>query len=95
MTPLAWAATKGSLPFVRLFLKHGADPNLANDNGVTPLMCSKNTVAMARCLIEHGADPNQKNKWGETASEFIARIAPREGAKVVAYLRPLENGQRT
>ncbi|MBK6674845.1 MAG: ankyrin repeat domain-containing protein [Proteobacteria bacterium] len=37
-TPLLRAAKAGDIPVVKLLLKHGALPNLANSIGVTPLM---------------------------------------------------------
>jgi ankyrin repeat protein len=39
-TPLLRAAKAGDLPLVKLLLDHGALPNLANSQGVTPLMAA-------------------------------------------------------
>jgi ankyrin repeat protein len=39
-TPLLRAAKAGDVPLLRLLLQHGALPNLANSQGVTPLMAA-------------------------------------------------------
>jgi ankyrin len=39
-TPLLRAAKAGDVPLVKLLLEHGALPNLANSQGVTPLMAA-------------------------------------------------------
>lgn len=40
VTPLIRAAKAGDIPVVKLLLDHGADPNLPNINGDTPLMAA-------------------------------------------------------
>ena len=62
MTPLSQACTNGSVEFVRLLLKSGANPNTAIATGETPLMtCAKTGNADAvRLLVEYGAAVNAK-----------------------------------
>ena len=58
------AASKGSLPTVRLLLDHGADVNTGvNEWSVTPLMCAVEggNPAVVRLLITKGAHLNDVN----------------------------------
>jgi ankyrin repeat protein len=43
-----------------MLLARGADPNLANDKGQTPLAGAvfKNEIEVVRALVDGGADPN-------------------------------------
>jgi ankyrin repeat protein len=55
---------------VKLLLEHGADPNIKNKDGITPLhwavFKSGVHVEVVKLLLEHGADPNIQNKKGRT-----------------------------
>ena len=50
-------------------LERGADPNIANAGGGTPLMTAavKGRERVVRLLLERGADPAAKDKTGKTA----------------------------
>ena len=54
---------------VGILLEAGCDVNLADADGITPLMAAAMTgsVAIARQLLDKGADPRVSNKWGMTA----------------------------
>ena len=54
---------------VERLLATGLDVNLADSNGITPLMISavNGYVMIARLLLGAGADPRVRNKWGVTA----------------------------
>lgn len=55
---------------LKLFLENGANPNLKDKDGFTPLMAprlSKNAIAL---LLGHGAKYNIKNKYGRTAITY-------------------------
>lgn len=60
--PLSYAAGKGHLHVVHLFLEHGADPNMPEDsapNGAALFnACCGNHLEVAKLLLEHGANPN-------------------------------------
>ena len=55
---------------VRILLKAGADPNLQDSSGDTPLFCvwpdKKSNVEAAKLLVKYGADPTIRNDDGET-----------------------------
>jgi len=54
------AAERGHLDVVKLLLEHGADPNVQDDEGETPLHHAaawRDNVDIVRLLLEHGADP--------------------------------------
>lgn len=54
--------------YVRFLLEHGADPDLRDNSGTTPLMLAvtQNAPACAEALLAHRADPNIANDNGET-----------------------------
>jgi len=88
-TPLYWASDglnsqDGSV--VRLLLEHGADMNVQDDDGWTPLHRASffGALEVVRVLLEHGADVEVKIDSGETALQAAA-----EGGhdKVVELLR--------
>jgi hypothetical protein len=75
-TPLhmACAMTSGDR-FVSRMVKHGANVDEQDDNGMTPLMYTlngrKNPTA-AHFLIEHGAKPTLKRKDGKSFDDLLA-----------------------
>ncbi len=96
-TPFMKAAAVSDVEMMRLLVAHGADTNLTNDSGTTPLMVaaglnwvdhaslgaeSESIQAIQLCL-DHGADVNATNKLGETA---LHGAAGRGADSVVAFL---------
>ena len=65
-TPLLDAVP--SIPLMKLLLEKGADINIANDDGATPLMRAgwDANPAAVKFLIDRGANKNLKDKWGTT-----------------------------
>jgi hypothetical protein len=56
MTPLMWAANRGSEPIVKLLLEHGANPNAICNQGRTPLKwVQRRDRKIIDLLIAHGA----------------------------------------
>jgi len=60
---------------VQSLLTHGADQNLADEHGWTPLLCSSinGNINIACCLLDHGADVNGKHQEGNTILIDAAR----------------------
>lgn len=54
--------------YVRFLLEHGADPDIRDNSGTTPLMLAvtQNSPACVDALLAHRADPNVANDNGET-----------------------------
>ena len=75
--------TGGNLETADLLVRAGADPNLANTYGVTPLTlaCVNRSAAMVETLLRAGADPNLTQWTGETALMTCARTGHVEAVK--------------
>ena len=79
-TPLLYATREGHLDVARLLLEHGARVELADGNGVTPLINAivnasiirvnrtgtSDHLKIAQLLLEAGADVNAADWYGET-----------------------------
>jgi hypothetical protein len=82
-TPLGLAAAFGDLNRCRLLVAHGADINLPNSRGQTPLMVllteyvTDSAVDVVRFLLDEGADVNLADHEGETP----LMVAVRDGEK--------------
>lgn len=83
-TPLMAAALYGDAPLVKTVLDAGADPNAANDAGVTPLMWAVSDIDKARMLVEAGADVRARSVDGRTP--ILAAASLRGNRDVVALL---------
>lgn len=73
MTPLLWAANKGSLEVATLLLEHGAKGSLdvRNSDGWTALhwACYSGHLEIAQLLLRYGADASLENK--------VSKVTPR------------------
>ena len=71
LAPLGWAALYGQTEAARLLLKHGADVNIADGSGNTPLHSAAfiGAVDMAKLLLENGADIHAVNNEGSAPLE--------------------------
>jgi hypothetical protein len=65
---LVTAAEKGNFEAVKKMLEYGANPNMKNGDGNTPLglAAEKGHTEMVKVLLEYGANPNMKNGNGST-----------------------------
>ncbi|MDI9333912.1 MAG: ankyrin repeat domain-containing protein [Cytophagales bacterium] len=75
-TPLHYAATKGSVPVIKLLLEHHAYIDAESPNQTTPLMMAAmyGTFDAVKLLVDAGADVNLKNDQGLTALDFAKRV---------------------
>jgi ankyrin repeat protein len=82
---MLFAARDGLLDAARLLVEVGADVNLADPNGITPLnmALTNGQMAVAKLLIDHGADVQRADWWGRTplwSAVDIRNLAVRSGA---------------
>ncbi|GLB52212.1 ankyrin repeat-containing protein [Neptunitalea chrysea] len=71
-TALMALVFKQNLELSKKLLDYGADPNMADKNGVTPLIYAiqfKN-LPMVELLLEKGADKSQKDATGKSPFEY-------------------------
>jgi ankyrin repeat protein len=87
---LMYAEEPALLETLLAFMAKGADPNVVNSGGTTPLMFAayRNRLQLATYLLSAGADPNAMAEDGHTALS----IAREHGHAEVARL--LERGNR-
>jgi ankyrin repeat protein len=64
--PLHYAAIYGSVESVRILLEAGADPNVRDQQGATPLIYAAWNYEKTRLLVEKGAGVNAASKTGVT-----------------------------
>lgn len=58
---------------VGLLLKAGADPNIQNDRGKTPLHCATGPGSIAS-LLKAGANPNQQDRRGKRPLHYAPEV---------------------
>ena len=69
-TMLSWAALNGRTEMVDFFLKSGADVNLANATGQTPLMGAVWHGSIISSLLKAGAQASLEDNYGNTALNY-------------------------
>ena len=75
-TPLHWVAQRGLTNGVACLLANGADPNIADDKGRTPMHIiaqkgvGKNQIGL---LIGHGGDINSRDTDGKTPLDYAQK----------------------
>ena len=82
---LVTAAEKGNFEAVKKMLEYGADPNMRNNYGATPLSwaAEKGHTEMVKVLLEAGADPNMKNGNGSTPLGWAVYCGHTDSVKVL------------
>ncbi len=85
-TPLHYAATKGHLPLIRLFIENHAYIDAESPNGSTPLMMASmyGTSETVKLLLDEGADASLRNQQGLTAIQFAQRASRQDVADMIA-----------
>jgi len=81
LTALLFASRAGCLRCAEVLIKGGADPNLPNPDGMTPLMVAIDNLHfdIARHLLQNGANPHVWDWWGRTALYAVADMRGRGG----------------
>lgn len=80
-TPLLGAAKYGNTDIVSLLLKNKAKPDLAGNNGHTPLMeaagsqMKQDNAGVVKLLLKYKANPRLKNSKGKTARDLCQNPA--------------------
>lgn len=75
-TPLHWVAQRGLTAGILYLLENGADPNITDDKGRTPMHIiaqkgvGKNQMQL---LIEHGGDANIRDADGKTPLDYARK----------------------
>lgn len=92
LTALLYAARGGCMGCVQALLKGGADIDLPNPDGMTPLMMAidNSHYKVARYLLDQGANPNTWDWWGRTPLYVVVNMrggpdsnaGPRESASL-------------
>ncbi len=87
MTPLMRAITSKENKIAMYLVDNGADVNLTDDDGLTPLIFSTSKDAggmeIAKYLIDHGADINIRDGQGYTALLYAVEDQNNEFAKLL------------
>ena len=82
------AARRGDLETVRATLSAGADVNIRDKDGRTPLMfaAQRGDIEVARLLLQKGANPNLRDNDGLTAYGFALLLPPGKREPVLAVV---------
>ncbi len=86
---LFYAIEKGNLVYAQKVLSMNFDPNVAADNGYTPLMYAalRGDAKMADLLVRNSADVGIATKDGETAVELAMKSGSSDTAEVLRLAR--------
>jgi uncharacterized protein len=84
-TALHWAVYKKDLELVEMLLDEGADPNLRNDYGATPMTVASEhgDYPIMKALVDAGGDIESPNSEGQTLLMTVARTGNIETAKLL------------
>jgi uncharacterized protein len=76
LTPLLYAARGGCQGCIEALLKGGADVDLPNPDGMTPLMMAidNSHYDVARYLLDHDANPHTWDWWGRTPLYVVVNM---------------------
>jgi ankyrin repeat protein len=86
-TPLMYAALYGGIDSLRKLLDAGADPNLANAVGATPLMWAVEDPTKEKLLLDRGANANAVSDDGRTALRIALSRSDGEAAALLLLKR--------
>ena len=78
-TALWWAALRGQIANMRALLEAGANPNLSDHKGLTPLFVAANGTAVS-LLYEFGAQLQAFDQEGTSLLEYVERSGRQDAA---------------
>ncbi|MGA8006058.1 MAG: ankyrin repeat domain-containing protein [Burkholderiales bacterium] len=86
---LFYAIDRGNVVYAQKLLAMRFDPNLAHENGDTPLAHAAATgnALMVEVLLRHGADPSLATPQGDTPVEYALRHGHAEVAEMLRRAR--------
>ncbi len=87
---IALTQKRGPIEIARSLIKHGADVNAADSQGVTPLMiaAARDNAAMIGVLIQSGAKTSLRSQAGETAAQIAHANGSINAARMLDLLAP-------
>lgn len=86
--PLFLASSIGSTEIVEILIKGGAFVDLANKQGITPLMdASYGSLTMVNLLLKHGANPTLRDENGMSAIKIAYKEEQKEILKALKVAR--------
>ena len=70
---MTWAACSGHVAVAEMLIAAGAEVNLANNYGMTPLHWAARNghLEVVQLLLRHGADKERKDKWGKKPVKIV------------------------
>ncbi|XP_069672147.1 ankyrin-1-like [Periplaneta americana] len=94
---LALGCADRGCDYAKLLLQKGADINVQDRDGLTPLHCTafKGYFEMASLLLERGADPNLRDDNGRTALHIAAQYLPHHPMFIDLLLQNSANVEAT
>ncbi len=86
VAPIHSAVSSNGLEVVELLLASGANPNVRQQNDVTPLMgaAHNKNLAIVTALLKAGANKDDRSSEGKTAYDWAKEV---EGTEVMALLQ--------
>ena len=74
LSAMSWGALHGRTEVVQLLIKNGADVNIKNGDGATPLHSAAflGRIDVAKLLLENGADIKARNNDGATPADVLS-----------------------
>jgi ankyrin repeat protein len=91
-TALHYVAKAGFLKTARVLIARGADPDVTNDDGETPLFYAfkagkrSDVGAMCGLLVSAGADTEHQNKKWATPRQMAGRMKRADRGRILAAL---------
>lgn len=85
LLPLIHAASDDKIEYARVLLKHGANPNQVQWNGLLPLLPAvrDNEILVVKLLLEAGASPSLKGPDGKTAIQLARSLKHNDLVKLL------------